>query len=301
MNITIITQPYNEEGKGIGGGAGPSKLLEDGLFKRLKSHGHIINDCIEVSMTKSDEEQYGKWNRVALANSYLAKESSQEIYKGNFVLGLFANCNSVLGLLAGMQKNRKSESMPHRVGLVWIDAHGDYNTPESSPSGMLGGMPVAIAAGKCLTNIRKVSGLKYPLQAPDIVMMGLRDLDEEEKVLIKNDSIVIIDEKSMLEVDEDLKSAMEYLVQREDKIYVHVDLDILNPKLAPAAGLPTKGGFSGEELGNILRHLLSYEKVSGLAMVSYKPERENQSESTKHEIIKAIEIALMGLKDREEK
>jgi arginase len=301
MNISIITQPYNEQGKGLGGGLGPRIILEADLVKTLINNGHSVTQVKEIEMSHEDESQYGEWNRVALANSYLATESNKSLEKGDFVLGLFANCNSVLGLLAGMQKSKRGSMMPNRVGLVWIDAHGDYNTPETSPSGMLGGMPVAIAAGKCLSKIRRTSGLKYPLQAPDIIMLGLRDLDDEERGLISADSIVTIGEESMLKIDTKLKDAMNYLVTREDKIYVHVDLDILNPELAPAAGLPTPGGFSGEELGKILRHLISYDKVCGLAMVSYKPERENKTENTRKEIIRAIEIALMGLKDKEEK
>ncbi|MFP4456719.1 MAG: arginase family protein [Clostridia bacterium] len=298
MSIAIITQPYNESGKYVSGGAGPKKLLDANLAELLEQDGFNIENIINIEMSKEDENRYGEWLRVATANSYLAKESSKLLKEDKFILGLFANCNSVIGLLGGMQINLKNINHPQRVGLVWIDAHGDYNTPETSPSGMLGGMPVAISAGKCLTNIRETSGLKYPLGSPDIIMLGLRDLDEKEEEMIKRDNIQTFSEKEIIEFNKNLDEAIRYLQSREDRIYVHVDLDILNPKLAPAAGLPTKGGLSGRQLGKLLAKLLSYEKVCGLALVSYKPDRENEEETTKDEIIEAIRLGLKGLNNR---
>lgn len=298
MSITIITQPYNEEGRCISGGAGPNKLLEAGLVDLLKEDGLNIKAVKDIEMSKDDENRYGKWLKVATANGYLAKESAKALKDDNFILGLFANCNSVLGLLGGMQKNLENEYQPKRVGLVWIDAHGDYNTPETSPSGMLGGMPVAISAGKCLTKIREISGLKYPLSSPDIVMLGLRDLDEKEEEMIKEDNIQTFSEKEIINFSEKLDNTISYLQSREGRIYVHVDLDILNPELAPAAGLPTSGGLSGKQLGMLLAKLLSYEKVAGLALVSYKPDRENEKETTKNEIIEAIRLGLKVLDNR---
>ncbi len=298
MNITIITQPYNEQGREISGGAGPKTLLEANLVNLLKSDGHKIKDVIDIKMSKEDENRYGKWLKVANANNYLSKASTKALDDNNFVLGLFANCNSVIGLLAGMQRNDVDEYHPHRVGLVWIDAHGDYNTPETSPSGMLGGMPVAISAGKCLKSIREKSGLKYPLNSYDIIMLGLRDLDDQEALMIKEDNILTFNEDEIKRFDDRLDKAMKYFESKEDRVYVHVDLDILNPELAPAAGLPTPGGLSGVQLGELLQKLINYRNVSGLALVSYKPERENKQKTTKDEIIQAIRIGLKGLDDR---
>jgi arginase len=298
LDITIITQPYNEQGREISGGAGPKALLDANLVSLLEDDGHNVDKVIDIKMSQEDENRYGKWLKVANANKYLAEESSKVLEEDDFVLCLFANCNSVIGLLAGMQRNISDEYHPNRVGLVWIDAHGDYNTPETSPSGMLGGMPVAISAGKCLKSIREKSGLKYPLNSYDIIMLGLRDLDEQEALMIKNDNILTFDEQEIKRFDEKLIKAMRFFEAKEDRVYVHVDLDILNPKLAPAAGLPTAGGLSGEQLGELLEKLVSFKNVLGLALVSYKPERENEEKTTKDEIIKAIRIGLKGLKNR---
>ncbi len=298
MNISIITLPYNTEGKYTGGGAGPASLLSAGLIELLTEDKLKINEPVEVGL-KADQECYGGWRLVGAANACLTDLTAGERDKNNFILGLLANCNGVIGLLGGLQLNQADIQRPKRVGLVWIDAHGDYNTPDTSPSGMLGGMPVAISAGKCLPNMRQQSGLRIPLQSPDIVMMGLRDLDQLEQEQIEKDGIITLTEQQLVDCSSEVDAAMQYLSEREDIIYVHVDLDILNPQLAPAAGLPTPGGLSGQQLGESLRFLLRYPKVKALAMVSYNPVRDDQNFSTRKEIITAIRQGLQGINDRQ--
>ena len=116
--------------------------------------------------------------------------------------------------------------------------------------------------------------------------------------MIKEDNIFTFNEDEIKRFDDRLDKAMKYFESKEDRVYVHVDLDILNPELAPAAGLPTPGGLSGVQLGELLQKLINYRNVSGLALVSYKPDRENKQKTTKDEIIQAIRIGLKGLDDR---
>ena len=154
MKIKIVTLPYNVQGKGRGGASGPGALLHTGLLESLAKQGHQVAEPTAIALTADEDSQYGGWNRVALANSHLCDAVSLIMQEeASFVLGLLADCNGVLGVLGGMQKG-DHPLRPRRVGLVYVDAHGDYNTPETSPSGMLGGMPVAVAAGKALHNFR---------------------------------------------------------------------------------------------------------------------------------------------------
>jgi len=292
LKISVITQPYNTQGKGKGGGAGPGALLQSGLIEALSEQGHDVSGPLAVELTADEEQAYGDWSRVAVANSHLADLVSEANSGGAFALGLFADCNSVLGTLGGLARS-PDPAWPRRVGLIWIDAHADYNTPETSPSGMLGGMPVAIACGKCLEVLRHKSGLRVPLQSPDVVMIGLRDVDPLEREALQRDRIAALTVDDLLTGSERLSWAMENLSAREDLLYVHVDLDILDPELAPAAGLPSPGGISGEELGNGLGHLLSYPKVRALALVSYKADRDETGE-TLSQVIDAILGATAG-------
>lgn len=293
MRISVITQPYNTQGKNRGGGAGPGALLASDLTGALRAQGHVISSVASVELTADEERAYGDWRRVAVANGHLGDLVAAARGDGDFVLGLYADCNSALGCLGGLARSGQPH-WPLRVGLIWIDAHADYNTPETSLSGMLGGMPAAVACGKCLTAYRERSGLRVPLQQPDIAMVGLRDVDDDERAALAADGIVTLTETDMVEDTERMRTVMEAMSRREDVLYVHVDLDILEPDLAPAAGLPSAGGISGRELGIGLRHLLAYPKVGALALVSYKVDRDHDGR-TLAQVREAILGALSGV------
>lgn len=296
MKIQVVELPYNVQGKGAGGASGPDALVRGGLADLLAEQGHQVGEPKTVQMSAAEEAQYGGWNRVGLAGGHLASLVCDARRENAFVLGLLADCNGVLGVLGGLQSS--GVAGPARVGLVYIDAHGDYNTPETSPSGMLGGMPVAVAAGKCLHRLRKQNRLEVPLAPQDIVMMGLRDLDALEREAVTEDRMVMLRESDLVSCSPAMHKAMESLSAREDLVYVHVDLDILDPSMAPAAGLPSPGGLTGEQLGQALKALLQYPKVAALALVSYGADRDRDG-GTMKEVVRAILLATSGLRSGE--
>lgn len=294
MNIAIIKSPYNTHGKGSGGASGPQALVDAGLTQTLTDQGHSTT-VHQVELTPAEESQYGGWNRVGVAGGHLADLVATVSTSNTFVLGLLADCNGVLGMLGGLQQGENG--WPRRIGLVYIDAHGDYNTPETSPSGMLGGMPVAIASGKALHRLRKMNKLIHPLQPPDIVMAGMRDLDDLEHEMIEADNLEVIREQDLIECSSRMHNAMRRLSARSDVIYVHVDLDILDPSCAPAAGLPSTGGLTGAQLGKALAQMLAYPKAGALAIVSYRADADSDKQTLK-EVLQSITIGTQGLKSR---
>jgi len=290
VKTAVVVLTHSVLGKGQGGGSGPEAILRAGLVERLLAAGHDITSVRRVQLTGAEDKQYGGWNRVGVAGAYLADIVADARREGAFVLGLLPDCNGVLGVLGGLQRGERP-NRPRRVGLVYVDAHGDYNTPETSPSGMLGGMPVAVAAGKALPRLRKQNGIQVPLQSPDIVMAGLRDLDELERQAIEEDGVEVLREPDLVEKSSGLRAAMDYLSSREDVIYVHVDLDILDPKCAPAAGLPSPGGLTGAQLGQALNAMLEYPKAQALAVVSYRADADHDGRTLK-EVLDSILGAL---------
>jgi arginase len=291
VRIQVVALPYNVEGKGTEGASGPAALLEAGLPQRLREQGHEVPEPVTVALSPADEAQYGAWNRVGLAGGRLADLVSKARREGSFILGLLPDCNGVLGVLGGLQRSLPAAGC---VGLVYVDAHGDYNTPETSPSGMLGGMPVAVAAGKCLHRLRKQNRLETPLRPVDIVMMGLRDLDLLERQAVLDDRLVTLTEHDLVSCSAAMRRAVESLAAREDLIYVHVDLDILDPSVAPAAGLPSPGGLTGEELGRALKTMVGHPKVAALSLVSYRADSD-RDRRTLGEVMSAVMLAGSGL------
>ncbi|HET6374571.1 MAG TPA: arginase family protein, partial [Methylocella sp.] len=130
-----------------GTAAGPEALLRAGLDARLRALGHSAAAPKRVSLAPGEEAAYGAWNRIGLANGHLARLVADALGAKSFPLVLQSNCYAAVGILAGLQRSGAPASL--RPGMVWIDAHGDCNTPETTLSGMLSGMPVAIATGLC--------------------------------------------------------------------------------------------------------------------------------------------------------
>jgi len=295
MKVQAIALPYNVQGKGSGGASGPGALIRGGLLDRIAMQGHELVEPRTVQMSAAEEAEYGGWNRVGLAGGHLARLVKKARLSGAFVLGLLADCNGVLGVLGGLQ-SAGSMAKP-RIGLVYVDAHGDYNTPETSPSGMLGGMPVAVAAGKCLHRLRNRNMLEEPLKPDQIVLAGMRDLDELEREAVLEDRITMIREDDLISRGDKMHEAMRSLSETQELIYVHVDLDILDPSVAPAAGLASPGGLTGEQLGLALREMLRYPKVAALAVASYRADGDTDGQ-TRSEVERAILLATEGLLGR---
>jgi arginase len=201
-----------------------------------------------------------------------------------------------MGMLAGHQRAGGSWK-PLRVGLVWIDAHGDFNTPETSLSGMMGGMPVAISTGLCLQHIRSVSGLDPPLPLRYVTMAGVRDTDPWEQYLIDKHEVPQITVDDIKRISPAIDMEMDRLSRITDLVYVHVDLDILDPEDIPGAGLPVEDGPTADELAEALEVMFEYPSVKGFGMASY-PWRRDKERRGLRSVYRLVEGVIKGIKNR---
>jgi arginase len=157
---------------------GPKTMEEGGLIPLLEGMGCVVEESVNAKLSLEEEKVYGARLRLGLASSNLAGIVAKQIRTGILPIGLLANCNGLMGMLAGHQRASGSWK-PLRVGLVWIDAHGDFNTPETSLSGMMGGMPVAISTGLCLPAERaalthRFQSAMYPWLGSGTLTLGSR-------------------------------------------------------------------------------------------------------------------------------
>ena len=151
VKVDIIKNPYGGQRNVPELSTNPDYIHAAGLEQRIVEWGgELIRPIQDVRLNAEQERQYGEWNRMALANANFAAKVREGLEGAEVTIGLEANCNDLLGMLSGLKYD--VEGKQRRVGLVFIDAHGDFNTPETTLSGMLGGMPVAIAAGHALHN-----------------------------------------------------------------------------------------------------------------------------------------------------
>jgi arginase len=225
MKFAVITFPYSMD-TDAGTAAGPKALLQAGLADWLREQGHDVAGPFHVQLTPDEEAAYGAWNKIGMANAHFARLVSGAVHEQAFPLLLESNCYTAIGALAGLQKSPGSPSP--RLGMIWIDAHGDCNTPDTRLSGMLSGMPVAITSGLCLDRLRKQAGLDPPIDPRDVVMVGVRANDPLEQELIDQSGIEMVPVDDVRGDCRQLCAAMNRLSSTVDLIYIHFDADALD-------------------------------------------------------------------------
>jgi len=265
--VALVKMPYVGERNVPELSGGPDYLEQGGLRKLLEDQGFQTKLASPVALSSDEEKAYGSWNRLALAEGQLAKVVADERRSGTLPVGLLANCSSILGMLSGLQHSGPS-AKPLRVGMVFVDAHGDFNTPETTLSGMLGGMPVAIAAGQCLTRMRLKTGLEPAVPTRHIVEVCVRDTDPLEQELLDRSDIQQLALEDVRTRSATLHRAMKRLSEATDVIYIHVDMDGLDPREVPGHPLTVPGGPTSHELAAALTEMFKYEKVAAFGVAS---------------------------------
>lgn len=296
IKVAIVKQPYSGSRNVKELSAGPEILATGGLIEILQDLGCVVQNLSAVKLTEEEDKEYGTWHRLALANGHLGDLVAANEKEEIFNVGLLANCNGLLGMLAGLQHSGEGRR-PLRIGLVWIDAHGDFNTPETTLSGMLGGMPVAVAAGICLHRIRMESGLDPALPTRYIVMCAVRDLDPLEQELVDRSDVEMISTEDVRTVSDKIHIQMRRLSELTDKIYIHIDMDVLDPREVSGHGLTIPGGPTSKELAAALTVMFRYEKASALGIASYPAGRDEDKLSLRA-AYNLIEGAIKGIKSR---
>lgn len=183
---------------------------------------------------------------------------------GQPVLVLGGNCASVPGVIGGLQQAHGPDA---RIGLVWFDAHGDFNTPRTTLSGMLGGMPVAVSAGLAYPRWREMSLQSTPLPTNRIVMVDVRNLDPAEEQLIRATDVTIAAPAKGFP-GEDLQAAIDALAAECDLIYLHIDSDILDERYVPNHHTVEPNGPSMEQVLAAVETVMATGKVVAYAIVS---------------------------------
>jgi arginase len=267
VKAALVKMPYSSARNVAELSEVPDYLERGGLSGLLARLDVELAPIGTVVLTPDEQRQYGEWHRLGLANKHLAGLVAENTKAGFISVGLLANCSSLMGMLGGLQHAGRDDQLL-RVGLVWIDAHGDFNTPETTLSGMLGGMPVAISAGLALHRLRVKSGLDPALDPEQIVMVGVRDLDPLERELVEAHHVARLSVDDVRDRSAALLVQMERLSEITDIIYVHVDMDVLDPAEVPGHGLTVSDGPTSRELALAIGDMFRYEKVAALGIAS---------------------------------
>ena len=290
MKFAVITFPYSMD-TDAGTAEGPKALLQAGLADWLRKQGHAVAGPFHVQLTPDEEATYGAWNKIGLANAQLARLVSKAATAHAFPLLLESNCYAAIGALAGLQM---SAGLPSPcLGMIWIDAHGDCNTPDTTLSGMLSGMPVAIASGLCLDRLRKQVGLDPPIDPRDVVMVGVRANDPLEQELIDQSGIEMVPVDDVRRDCRQLRAAMNRLSSTVDLIYIHFDADALDQSEVASMRLTEPDGPTRTELAAALEILMTYPKVAALGIADINPEADVDGQML-HAVLAVIKGGVAG-------
>ena len=294
VRVAVVKNPFHGNRNVPERSQGPD-WVEAGLLERLAALGATVRGVEEVGLTPEEDAQYGAWNRLGLANGHLAETVARNARDGWVTVALLGNCNSVLGVLGGLEE---AEGGRRRVGLVFIDAHGDFNTPETTLSGMLGGMPVAVSAGHALDRLRRTSKLEDPLPMERILWAGVRDLDPLEAERFREHGAVNLTVADLRGPSERLRREMDRLAQASDVIYVHVDMDVLDPAEVPGHDLNVPDGPSSAALARAIEVMFAHPEVAALGIASTPSGSDDPDGVSRRAAHALVEGALRGLARR---
>ena len=256
MDVQVIVVPYDLGRRAAGVGAGPLRLLDAGLPGALEDAGHST----AITVVERDAPLERELDAVADLVADVAAEVRTAGERGAWPLVLAGNCNSAVGTLAGLG--------PRGVGALWLDAHGDFNTPESSPSGYLDGMGLAVATGRCLPELWAAATAEPPLDDSRVALAGARALDDGEAALLEASGVTLVAERG----PEALRAAATAVARRSpDGVYVHLDVDGLDPAAAPGVAYHEPDGLDPDEVAAALDELGGRGALRALGVTAFDP------------------------------
>ena len=287
-NIRIIGVPMDLGQSRRGVDMGPSALRYAGLAARLRKLGYQVEDLgnLEVRVRDTLPEEGGlAFLPSVVYTCMLAYEHGRKALAENTLPLFIGGDHSIaVGTAGGVTHDGPA-------GLLWIDAHGDFNTPQSSPSGNIHGMPLAALLGLGASELVHLGRTGPKLKPADVVLFGVRDLDDGEKVLLRKSGITIytmrdIDERGITVV---LREALDRL-HHLPRLHVSLDMDCLDPWDAPGVGTPVPGGFTYREAHLIMELLADHGKVGSIDIVEINPilDQKNQTASMAAELLASL-------------
>lgn len=270
--ISIVGAPMDLGQLRRGVDMGPSAIRYAGVVERLESLGYQVNDLGDIEIGRdrlTTDPLTGLRNLEAVvqASTKIADKVDKIMKEGSFPLVLGGDHSIAIGTLAGISKYLK------KLGVIWFDAHGDLNTPETSPSGNIHGMPLAVSLGLGETMLTQIGGYCPKIQPENIVIIGARSLDEGEKGLIKEKGIKVytMHEIDRLGIPKVIEETIAYFKNHSDGVHLSLDLDGLDPLYAPGVGTPVEGGLNYRESHLAMEMLFESGMITSAEFVEVNP------------------------------
>lgn len=288
--VGIIGAPITIAQPNDGVDLGPKAIRYAGLINRLEKLNLNVIDYGDLNVTNErlpeNDLNLKNLENVATGNELIAQKVIEVVNKDEFPLILGGDHSIAIGSIAGLADKYKD------LGVIWYDAHADLNNAETSPSGNIHGMSLAVCLGNGHERLTSINGNQPKINPENVVLIGARDLDDGEKELIKQIGIKLytmtnIEEKGMQSV---IEETLDYLKDRTDGIHLSLDVDGLDPIHTPGTGTPVIGGITYRETILAMQMLNKSHLITSAEVVEVNPllDQQNQTAEVAVDIISAL-------------
>lgn len=275
-DIEIIGVPVDLGAGRRGVDMGPSAIRVAGLEQRLEALGHAVRDAGDIDVMIPETQEAGPGTlrykpAILAACDALRLQVERTLDQGRTPLVLGGDHSLAIGSVAGVSGHfaRRNRS----IGLIWFDAHGDFNTPETTPSGNIHGMALGHLLGHGDPDLAGLGGRLPKVDSNRTVLIGVRDLDPGERENLRRSGVTVftireVDERGMRDV---VKQAIAVAGVRTSGIHLSFDLDVLDPEDAPGTGTPVEGGISYREAHLAMELLADFADILSVDLVEVNP------------------------------
>lgn len=250
---------------------GPSVLRYAGLAEALRTLGHDVIDCGNIATPLAEQVEPGPpqarhLHAVAAVCADIFAAAHEAQASGDVLIFLGGDHSLSIGTVAAVS------AAAEKIGVIWVDAHGDFNTPETTPSGNIHGMSLAALLGRGASELVNIGRPGAKLVANQTVLIGTRDLDERERTALRGAGVHVftmhdIDEHGIAHVTREALHALHGC----DRIHVSLDLDAIDPSEAPGVGTPVPGGLTYREAHLLMELLQRTGRIHSLDIVEVNP------------------------------
>jgi arginase len=297
--IGIIGVPLDLGAGRRGVDMGPSAIRVARLNQRLEDLGYEVSDLGNIAVEQPEASPVGRQQarylaQIARTTKRLARQVERVLEEGRFPLVLGGDHSVAVGTVAGLARYLRRQH--RRLGLIWIDAHADMNTPETSPSGNVHGMPLACCVGLGPRALTHLAGFAPLVEPQSVALVGVRDVDQLEKPHVRQSGVRAftmrhIDERGVLAV---IREAIAIAGEGTAGIHVSLDMDVVDPQEAPGVGTPVRGGLTYREAHLVMEVLCDAGLLLSMEVVEVNPILDDSNRTA----VLAVELIMSAMGKR---
>ncbi len=293
--VNIIGFPMDLGAGRRGVDMGPSALRIAGIKEKLEKLGYKVTDSGDIFIQIMERQKISNPKLKYLAEilkttATLAGKVEKVLEKGQFPLCIGGDHSMALGSIAGISSYCRKKGL--KFGVIWIDAHADMNTDETTPSGNIHGMPLAAALGLGYDKLVNLCGFSPKVQPENCALIGIRSIDQREKLNIKkvNPSVYTMTDIDKLGIHRVISRVLNQFRENVDHIHVSFDLDSVDPSVAPGVGTPVQGGLTYRETHLLMESISECGCISSLGVAEVNPilDTKNKSAVFAAEVVASI-------------